>query len=239
MVVTLFYGLVIAHILVGAVGLVSFWAVVAAPKGAPNHRKWGFLFARAMLATGAIAIGISLVSISAPLATHKDFTDAALARGLFGWMMLYLALLTVSLAWHALAAVRNKASHGAHRTPLGIGLQLAVFAAAVNCALHGWLLNQPLMIGIAVIGIASSALTLWFIARPPPSRIEYVLEHIRSGVGAGISAYTAFLSVGLVRAFPEYAFNPAVWSVPTIVGVSLILYYQRAQRRRRLAAAAP
>lgn len=238
--VPFFYGLVVAHIIAGVVGLVSFWAVIATRKGGPAHRAWGFRFAYAMLATGAVAILISLCSLADPLATHKDFTDAALARGLFGWMMLYLALLTLGLAWHALMAVRLKADHARHSNPVGVGLQIATVAAAAQCAAQGFVLGQPLMIGIATIGVASGALTLWFIAQSKPRRTAYVLEHIRSGVGAGISAYTAFLSVGLVRAFPEHAFNPAVWAAPTIFGVGLILFHQlRVRRAARVRAAAP
>jgi hypothetical protein len=235
MIVPIFYSLVVAHIIVGVVGLVSFWGVIGTRKGSPDHRAWGFRFAYAMLATGTVAILISFCSLADPLATHRDFTDPDLARGLFGWMMLYLALLTLGLGWHALAVVRLKADHARHRNPIGVGLQIATVAAAVNCAAQGLSLGQPLMIGIASIGVASGALTLWFIAQAKPSRMAYVLEHIRAGVGAGISAYTAFLSVGLVRAFPEHAFNPAVWAAPTIFGVGLIVYHQL--RARRAAAA--
>ncbi len=234
MIVPIFYGLVVAHIIVGVVGLISFWGVVFTRKGGADHRAWGFRFAYAMLATGAVAVLVSFCSLVDPLAAHKDFTDPNLARGLFGWMMLYLALLTLGLGWHALAAVRLKADHARHRNPVGVGLQVATVAAAVNCAAQGASLGQPLMIGIATIGVASGGLTLWFIALSQPNRTAYVLEHIRSGVGAGISAYTAFLSVGLVRAFPEHAFNPAVWAAPTLFGIGLILFHQL--RVRRMAA---
>jgi hypothetical protein len=238
MIVPIFYGLVVAHIIVGVVGLISFWGVVATRKGGAAHRAWGFRFAYAMLATGAVAILVSFCSLADPLATHKDFTDPALARGLFGWMMLYLAVLTLGLGWHALAAVRLKADHARHRNPVGVGLQITTVAAALNCAAQGVNLGQPLMIGIATIGVASGVLSLWFIVQQQPGRTAYQLEHIRSGVGAGISAYTAFLSVGLVRAFPEHAFNPAVWAVPTIFGVGLILFHQMRVRRTAASAAA-
>jgi hypothetical protein len=233
MIVDVFHGLVLCHIVSGAVGLISFWGPVLTRKGSPAHRRSGFVFAYATLTTGVFAVGVSVCSLLAPLLTHPDFADPALARGLFGWMMLYLALLTISLGWHALMTIRHKRDHPAHRAPLAIALQVAVIAAAANCALQGLALNQPLMIGIAIIGLASGAMTLTFIAGAPAQGGHvYVLEHIRSGVGAGISAYTAFLSVGLVRLFPEHAFNPAVWSVPILFGVGLIVFFQRAQRRK-------
>lgn len=222
--------LVVLHVIVGVVGLVSFWGPVATRKGSPRHRKWGFVFANAMMIAGTIAVGISMCSLIAPLETHPDFTDAALARGLFGWMMLYLALLTISLGFAALAMIRHKADHRRHREPVGIGLQVLVMIAAVVCAAEGYVLGMPLMMAIASIGLASGATTLGFIFNPSPGRSDYLLEHVKSGIGAGISAYTAFLSVGLVRLFPEHAFNPAVWAMPVILGIGLIVYHQHRVR---------
>jgi cadmium resistance protein CadD (predicted permease) len=61
-------------------------------------------------------------------------------------------------------------------------------------------------------------------------------------VGTGISVYTAFLAFGAVRYVPELALSPVLWSIPLIIGVSLILYHQRAAtaplRRTRTKAAA-
>ena len=140
--------------------------------------------------------------------------------------MLYLALLTVSLGWHALQTIVMKGSHRGHLTPFSIGIQLAVIAAAVWCAYRGFVLGQPIMVGIAVIGVISGATALWFIALPRPSPALFLLEHIKAGVGAGISAYTAFLSVGLVRLLPDHAFNPAIWAIPVVLGVGIIVYHQ-------------
>lgn len=241
MILLTFKALIVLHVLIGSVGLVAFWGPVLTRKGSPKHRRWGFVFAWAMMATGSIAVAISVTSLIAPLTTHPDFTDEALARGLFGWMMLFLATFTVSLGYHALATIRHKADHGALREPLGIGLQLGVIAAAVNCAVQGYFVGQPLMMALPVIGIAAGATTLHFIFNPSPGRVDYLMEHVKSGVGAGISAYNAFLSVGLVRLAPEHAFNPLIWAAPIVVGVSLILIYWRRiwfgpQRRSRASA---
>jgi hypothetical protein len=58
-----------------------------------------------------------------------------------------------------------------------------------------------------------------------PPLTTYVGEHFRALIGMGISAYTAFLSVGLIRLIPEHVFNPLIWAGPSIIGVSLILYF--------------
>jgi hypothetical protein len=220
-----FLGFVIAHIVSGAIGLVLFWVPVIARKGARNHRQYGRWFAWSMMTTGSIAVAIAVCSLLTPLETHPDFTDAALVRGLFGWMMLYLATLTISLGWQALASISFKFEHQKHRNPVSLGLQIALLIAATQCVSQGIILGQPLMIGISVIGYLSGLTTLAFIAWPKPHPAAHLLEHIKAGVGAGISAYTAFLSVGLVRVMPDHAFNPLIWAIPTVIGVSLILWH--------------
>ena len=67
-------------------------------------------FSRTIMVTGLCAIGMSLCSLMWPLETHPKLTDIAMVRGMFGWMMLYLAILTVSLVWHGLKSVEHKAA---------------------------------------------------------------------------------------------------------------------------------
>ena len=114
--------LVALHVLTGSVGLVTLWVPLIGKKGTARHKRWGKLFARALLATGVIAIGISLVTLAWPLETHPFFDDAALIRGLFGWMMLYLATLTIMLSHYGRLCVQNRRQHPANRDPLNIAL---------------------------------------------------------------------------------------------------------------------
>jgi hypothetical protein len=67
---------------------------------------------------------------------------------------------------------------------------------------------------------------------PPASPTAYIPEHLKAMVATGIAAYTAFLSVGLIEMFPEHAFNPVIWAVPTIIGMGLIIWFLRQQRGR-------
>jgi hypothetical protein len=69
--------------------------------------------------------------------------------------------------------------------------------------------------------------------------VDRIKEHIKSLVGAGISVYTAFFAFGAVRLLPEMALTPALWSVPLITGLTLIIYHQRAVTLRFRARAAP
>ena len=65
-----------------------------------------------------------------------------------------------------------------------------------------------------------------------PGPVYWLKEHIKAHVGAGISVYTAFFAFGAVRMFPELALTPALWSVPLITGISLILWHWRSVDRR-------
>lgn len=235
MAVWLFEHLVIAHIVTGTVGLVAMWVPVLGRKGSPTHKRWGKVFAATMLLTGSIAVGISLCTLHSPLQTHPFSDDAALVRGLFGWMMLYLATMTIMLAWYGLFCIRNKGRHDRNRNPLNFFLQLATFVAAANCAWRGFALGQPLMVGISVVGLTAAILNTRFILLQKPPLNEWLIQHTRGLVGAGISVYTAFLAFGAVNLLPAYAFNPIVWATPTVLGVSLLLYHQFrivGQRRR-------
>lgn len=230
--------LIAAHITSGVPGLLSFWGPIAVKKGGGSHRFWGRVFALSMLITGSVAIAMSTTTLIAPIATHPqlvshpEFSDPAMIRGIFGWMMLYLAVLTINLAWYGWRCVRNKTAHEANRDPVNLGLQALLILASANCAIQGLLIGQAMMIGMSTIGFAAAATNLWFIFRENPAPYEWLLEHIKAIVGAGISVYTAFFAFGAVRMMPEIALTPALWAVPLVIGLGLIFYHRRAVRLR-------
>ena len=221
-----FKQLVLAHILTGTVGLLTMWIPIFARKGSKLHRQWGIVFSRALLLTGTLAIGISLCTLYAPLETHPFWDDAAKIRGVFGWMMIYLAIMTVNLAQYGRRCVQNRNQHSENRTALNLGLQFATFVSAVNCAWHGWLLQMPLLAGIAIVGIAAGLLNTRFILSEQVPPKEWLVQHTRGLVGAGISVYTAFLAFGAVNLLPQIALHPVLWATPCTLGVSYLLYHQ-------------
>jgi hypothetical protein len=221
----LFEHLVMVHIVVGAFGLVAFWVPVFGRKGGASHKLWGRWFAQAMLVNGVLAASMAACTLIEPLPTHPKLTDAAMVRGVFGWMMLYLGVLTASLAWHSLEVVKNKRDHGADRAPANVLMQAATILTALNCLVHGLLLGQPIMIAMPFIGFASATTNLWYMFKADPPRGDYVIEHFKAGVGAGISVYTAFLAFGAVRYAPQHALNPIAWSIPCIVGLGIIVWH--------------
>ncbi len=234
----LFHGLVAGHIITGATGLIVFWIPVFAGKGGDTHKRWGRLFARSMLATGSFAIAMSLVTLVDPITTHPrlegmpEFADPAMIRGIFGWMMLYLAILTINLAWYGWLCVTNRRDHARNRAWHNMVLQVVLTVAAANCAIHGWLLGQPLMLAASIVGFATVATNLWFMLQRRPGPADWQLEHIKAIVGAGISVYTAFFAFGAVRLIPELALYPAYWGIPLTIGLVIIIYQRSLVKRR-------
>ncbi len=240
--------LIALHITTGAPGLVGFWIPVAARKGSRLHRLSGQIFVTLMLATASFAAMMATMTILEPVATHPKLASHELLghpeiiRGIFGWMMLFLAVLTINLAWYGRACILNRGDHPKNRSPFNIALQVVLTAAALNCAVQGALIGQWMMVGISFVGFATVGTNLWFMLRAKPGPLEWLTEHIKALVGTGISVYTAFLAFGAVRYVPELALSPILWSIPLITGVSLILYHQRVVtaplRRARQKAAA-
>jgi hypothetical protein len=219
------------HIAFGSVGLVAFWIPVAGLKGGRNHRRWGRVFTWSMILTGAAAIGVSTCTLLDPLGTHPQLSDAAWVSGIFGWMMLGLAILTINLAWYGWLCIRNKTDHAANREWRNLALQALLLLASLICAWQSWRISEPLMLGMPAIGLATVATNLWFMLRSSPAPLDWLKEHIKALVGAGISVYTAFFAFGAVRTIPELALHPGLWSIPLVIGLTLIIYHRHAVSR--------
>ena len=225
----LFRALIAAHLTTGTIGALAFWVPVIGRKGGAAHRKWGRIATIALLATGGLAVTMSLLTLNAPIGTHPHLAgqfDAPFIRGIFGWMMLHVGLLTIDLAWYGWLAVRNGRDTRANRTPLNVGLQYAVIAAALNCAWQGYLIGQPLMLAIAVVGVATGVTNLMFLYDRNPGPVDWLKEHIKSLIGAGISVYTAFMAFGSVRVFPELALHPIMWAIPLVTGLVILIHHR-------------
>ncbi len=235
-----FHAFITLHIITGATGLIAFWVPVITKKGSLIHRRAGRVFTWTMLITGTAAIGISICTLIDPIATHPQlrnhvvFSDPNLVSAIFGWMMLGLAILTINLAWYGWLCVKHKRAHAKNREWRNLFLQVATFIAATNCAWQGYLVNQPLMLGMSFIGWATVATNLFFIYKPTVGANDWLKEHIKALVGAGISVYTAFFAFGAVRTFPAFALHPILWAIPLSVGLFLIIYFQRKVARGTL-----
>ncbi len=225
---TLFEALIIIHIIGGALGAVTLWVPLIGRKGEDLHRRAGRIFTKALLVTGACAVLMSLLTLTAPFELHPQLVgrfDASFIRGIFGWMMLFLGILTLNLVWYGWMCAKFPKDRHALREWRNLSLQPLLVIAAVNCAVQGWLIGQGLMIAISFVGLATVATNLWYMFKPRVSAVDWQKEHLKALVGAGISVYTAFMAFGSVRIFPELALDPMMWAIPLTIGVSIILYH--------------
>ena len=230
----LFEILIILHVVAGTTGLAAFWVPVFARKGAASHRKWGRIACYGFVVAGVLAIAMALLSLFGPEERLPSVTDRALFDGLFGWMMLYLGLLTIGFADYGLAVVRHGRAREKLRGPRYQIVIAAVIVSAINCGIYGARIGETLMIAVALLGLAAMSLQQVFIWRKrTPYTQAYIGEHFRALIGMGISAYTAFMAVGLIRWVPEQVFNPLVWAGPSMVGVGLIVWFTHQANRKR------
>jgi hypothetical protein len=217
--------LVVLHVATGAIGLVAFWVPVLGTKGSPLHKRWGRIFNRLMLATAATAILMAFLNLHDPAGTHPHIADPEFTRNIFGWMMLYLGVLTVNLTLYGWNALLNRRDHRANRSLGNLLLQLVLLLLSANTAIRGVLVEQPLMIGISTIGFATVGTNLWFMLTPRPRPVYALREHVKGLIGTGISVYTAFLAFGAVRFVPELALHPGLWAVPLVTGLATIIWH--------------
>lgn len=222
----LFKTLLALHVATGTIGLVTLWVPLIGRKGGAAHKRWGRVFAYAIMATASLAVAMSLLTLADPRGTHPKIDDTALIRCLFGWLMLHLSVFTVLLAWFGLSTVRRRRDHRAHRNPVLIGLQAATLATGIACAYFGWREGFPLMIGIVPLGVATVALQARFVMADRPGPNDWQIQHMRALVGAGVSVYTAFFAFGAANLLPAIAFNPVLWAAPTLLGCAVIAYHQ-------------
>ncbi|MEL6528320.1 MAG: SemiSWEET family transporter [Pseudomonadota bacterium] len=184
---------------------------------------------------GALAVAMALLSLYGPEHRIPSFTDRELFAGLFGWMMLYLGLLTIGFADYGLAVVKHSRDRQSLRRTRYQLVIASVVVSAAWCGVYGYLIGEVLMIAVALLGLVAMTLQQVFIWRATVSRIAYVGEHFRALLGMGISAYTAFMAVGLIRWIPEEVFNPLIWAGPSIVGVGLIIYFTLQAKQKQKA----
>lgn len=229
----LFEILIVLHVITGTTGLLAFWVPIIGKKGAHNHRRWGRICCYGFIGAGALAVVMALISLYGPEKRIPSITDRALFDGLFGWMMLYLGLLTIGFADYGLSVVKHSRERTALRRPRYQIVIAAVLASAIYCGLYGVWIGEALMMSVAMLGVVAMGLQQLFIWRAePPSAKAYIGEHFRALIGMGISAYTAFMSVGMIRWVPEEVFNPLVWAMPSAIGVALIIGFTLKAKRK-------
>lgn len=210
-----------------------FWIPVMAAKGGPLHVRAGRLYARLIYATaitGAPLAILLLVSAPDPATTR---TAAFLA---------YLVTILVQPVFHGVRVVRARAG-GAVGSPLHTALSLAAIAAglAIGAAAIVWrewpfLLVSPIGPVMGVRALKYGDGPHFFGKRKNGVRPHFSWreEHIVSMAMSGIAVHTAMLVFGTTRTL-HMTFTGAAayvpWLLPTVLGLPLLLWTIRRDRR--------
>lgn len=232
---SVFNAIVLLHIVVGSIGLTSFWVPVLVAKRRGLHTKAGKVFAYSMLTTAASAAIVAVMTLIDPLATHPE-TSARYAvnlRAVNGLMLLYLAAITFAAAFTGLRAAQLKRRWGGHGGRVELTVQGAAFLLAIATLIVGWQVGSVLMMAISFIGLLGAPGNLRRILSRPNQGQDWKYQHMGAMLGAGIAAHTAFLVFGAGRFVNSSLGNSIwVWLAPTLIGLPAIWIWERTLRRQ-------
>ncbi len=237
-----------SHIAAGFIGLLLFWIPVCTKKGSKLHILTGRVFlwlATFVSVTALVASGWGIVWPRSFLSWRvadmpTDRREAVLEARVDDVRFLMLILFFLAIAVLAgvvfgRSAVRTKLDHARLRSPLLLGLELAMGAAGLMLIGFGakelWAsggAEQKYWIHIVLggLGIFGAWSDLNYLLGPQPEeRMSWLYKHVESMIGVGIGFHTAFAVFGFSRLlnYVEWELNGIwlliPWVVPSIVGV--------------------
>ncbi len=218
----------VAHVVGGTVGLLSFWVPAFARKGGPLHRKAGRIYVRGMGVVTITGVPLSLAAYTA-------------GNWIGGTFLLYLVVVTGTALYTGLRALRSKAGPHLFLTHVHHGLAWLNLLAGASVLILGVGTRTWLLAGFSLIGLLTGIGMLQFIRKPPTDPRYWWYEHMGGMIATGIAAHVAFLNFGARRMIPGYSLGDwgmLAWFVPVIVGVVAITRLQ-AHYRRKFAGRAP
>jgi len=238
--------LVWAHIVAGSLALALFWLPMLAKKGSPLHRQSGRYYAYLLYGVSMSGILSCVLVIAAPLYFKAKLLKAGadpevLAANIRAFWH-FLGLLSL-LSWVAIRQAvlvlksgldRQLLKQPLHLLPIGLLLPWAAYVLWLGVSR-----SQPLFIAFSLLAMASSVGALRLIFRAKVSKMMLLREHIGSMLGSAIAIYTAFAVFGGRNLF-ELSQNGqlASWLLPSVIGISFTLWYNRHYQDKPKAVAA-
>lgn len=232
----------IAHIVGGALGLLTFWLPVVFRKGSPKHKKTGTWFVWGMSAAGLTGLAMTLwwladpmVRIRTPIADPAVLERAYLQVRLAGGFLGLLSLMLLANLRHGVLVLRAKAERSALRAPVHVLLLGLVSVAGAAGIITGLRHEHVLLQVFGGIGLFNGLSALRYAYKAELSSREWWIEHLSMLFTCGIAAHTAFFVFGGAR-FVGQIFSGGwmllPWLLPSVVGVSAILLVSRHYRRK-------
>lgn len=222
----------LVHVIFGFIGLAAFWIPVFAKKGAVNHVRFGKVFvwsAYVVLAGAAVAL------FDRMMATGFGQPPGNYAGIVF---LAYLTLVTLTIVRHGMSVLRSKRDPAGMRTPLNVGLAATSIAASIGIVTYSLVVRPDsmiLLLALSPIGFGTGAGILRYLRNPPPSKREWMYEHLGAMLGGGIAFHTAFFAFGSNQLLDLgltgwVAVVP--WILPAAVGTPAIAIWTRHYRQK-------
>jgi hypothetical protein len=207
------YGaLTLAHIVCGAVALISCWLAALLRKGSSAHRRSGQVYLVMMVA----------IIVTGALMALARFREGHLVAGAF---LGFLAIFTANSTWRMWRAIKDR-NDSARYT--GVIFQISAWSVLVYSLLVvglGVAQSSILMIGLGLIGTYAGMMLLrqrmrreQLAARPR----WWIVQHYRAVLANGIATHVAFLTLGLPRLLPMLGGEALVhvaWFGPVVIAL--------------------
>jgi hypothetical protein len=241
----IFAALLRVHLVLAASATVAFWLAACAPKGGRFHRAVGRRFSFLIYAVAVTGGVMAIAQLLAPAAVHpldpSLSPDAAAATIRLTrqtmWLVLYVLVIIVAPVQHGLATVAAGAQPMRVRSRLHAALSLLGIAGTVVLvpAVIAW--QQWTWLIVSPIGFIVGVRNLAYANRPFATPGEWQREHFTSLITAGISLHTVMFVFMLSRTMRLTLSGwtaLAPWTVPALIGLSIIFWLRRRWRAKHV-----
>ncbi|REL25560.1 hypothetical protein DXX93_02685 [Thalassotalea euphylliae] len=221
--------LLFIHVAIGTVSLITFWLPVISQKGGKLHKKSGKWFEYGMLAVAVTGIAITVMTLADPIAikdpqaklSGEEVTKLIWWTEMFAWFLLMLSLLVWNSTRHSILVLKCRDNRQILRQWPHL---LPIIAMALISPYVGYLgtkYNFVLLQVFSVLCLANVYQLLRYTFKPNLQPREWLIQHLRHIIGAGIGAYTAFFAFGgrqLLASVVSGQWQIVFWVLPGVIG---------------------
>jgi hypothetical protein len=220
-------GLLLLHVLGGAVALFVFLIPLLTKKGGRTHIRAGKVY----------GIGMAFVGFTAfPIAVWRLILDPSRSSQSqsFAAFLFFVAILSLASVWFGLRTLKEKQRTGPDFKIINIGLSGFLLAAALLTIGVGFHFGNPLVTYFPLVGVLTAAKQLKYWLTKPASKMHWWYAHMSGMIVASIATVTAFLVTALPRLITSEALASSLllWLSPTIILVPVLEIWTRRYQRQ-------
>lgn len=210
------------HVFFGSISLVVFWLpAIFTKKGGEWHNRIGKIYVKLM----------TVVVVSASLLCIRNIIVGNVNSAIF---LGFLTMITAHPIWHGTAILKYKKEQPKSFYNMHMVFRAVIIIAAVSLIAYGLYLYfkaevHPLFFIFGILG-ASDTPSFKRDLKNPPTKANWLTEHLSGMIISGIAAYTAFFAFGgraMIGHILTGYWQILPWVLPSIIGVFAIAYQKR------------